>query len=67
MASEISLPTLHRLSTVQTRTGLSRSSIYREIYNENSNPAGRLKIIKIGRSVRVSEQELSRFIKSLES
>lgn len=67
MASEVSLPTLHRLSTAQARTGLSRSSLYREIYNENSNPSGRLKIIKIGRSVRVSEQELSRFIESLGS
>ena len=43
------------------RTGLSRSGIYRVIN------AGQLKVIKIGRAVRISESELVRFIKSLES
>lgn len=52
-------PTLHRLPTVNARTGLSRSAIYREI------KAGKLHVIKIGRSVRVSESELSRYIESL--
>jgi excisionase family DNA binding protein len=42
------------------RTGLSRSAVYRVI-NE-----GKLKTIKIGRSVRISEQELNRFINALE-
>ena len=54
------LPTLHRLSAVMARTGLSKSGLYRVIN------AGQLKVIKIGRSVRVSESELSRFIESLE-
>ena len=52
-------PTLHRLTAIGTRTGLSRSALYREIN------AGRLHVVKIGRSVRVSEAELSRYIESL--
>jgi len=55
------LPTLHKLVEVGSRTGLSRSALYREIN------AGRLKVVKIGRSVRVTESELSRFIESLEA
>jgi excisionase family DNA binding protein len=53
-------PTLHRLTVVMSRTGLSKSGLYRVI---NS---GQLKVIKIGRSVRVSEAELARFIESLD-
>ena len=53
-------PSLHKLAVVMARTGLSRSAVYRVI-NE-----GKLKTVKIGRSVRISEQELSRFINSLE-
>jgi excisionase family DNA binding protein len=59
MNTDIALPTLHRLPVAMARTGLSRSAIYRVI---NS---GQLKVVKIGRSVRISEQELSRFIESL--
>jgi excisionase family DNA binding protein len=55
-----SLPTLHRLTVIMARTGLSKSGVYRVIN------AGQLKVIKIGRSVRVSESELARFIESLE-
>jgi excisionase family DNA binding protein len=55
------LPTLHKLVEVGSRTGLSRSALYREIN------AGRLKVVKIGRSVRITESELSRFIASLEA
>lgn len=55
------LPTLHRLPVVMSRTGLSKSGVYRVIN------AGQLKVIRIGRAVRVSESELSRFIESLES
>jgi len=54
------LPTLHRLTMIMARTGLSKSGVYRVIN------AGQLKVIKIGRSVRVSESELARFIESLE-
>jgi len=43
------------------RTGLSKSGLYRLIN------AGQLKVVKIGRSVRVSENELVRFIQSLEA
>ncbi len=60
MDSTTNLPTLHRLPVVMAHTGLSKSGLYRVI---NS---GQLKVIKIGRSVRVSESELGRFIESLE-
>lgn len=51
--------TLHKLSAVSARTSLSRSALYREIN------AGRLHTIKVGRSVRISESELNRYIDSL--
>ena len=54
-------PTLHKLATVTARTGLSRSALYREI------GAGRLKTVKIGRAVRVREEDLIAFIDSLVS
>jgi excisionase family DNA binding protein len=61
MSTDIaSAPSLHKLIVVMARTGLSRSAVYRVI-NE-----GKLKTVKIGRSVRISEQELTRFINSLE-
>ena len=53
------LPRLHKLESVAERVGLSRSAIYREI------SAGRLKIVKIGRAVRVTEAEIVRYINSL--
>ena len=60
MNLEMSLPpTLHKLSVVSARTGMSRSALYREIN------AGRLKTVKIGRSVRVREQDLNAFINAL--
>ena len=52
-------PTLHKLTTVMSRTGLSRSALYREIR------LGRLKVTKIGRAVRVREQDLIAFIDSV--
>lgn len=55
----MTLPVLHKLSTVMARTGLSRSAIYRVINT------GQLKTVKIGRSVRVKEADLQRFIESL--
>lgn len=59
METTTTLPTLHRLPVVMTRTGLSRSALYKVIN------AGQLRVVKIGRAVRVSEDELSRFITSL--
>lgn len=60
MTLETAIPrTLHKLSAVSARTGLSRSALYREIN------AGKLHTIKIGRSVRISETELNRYIDSL--
>ncbi len=55
----VTIASLHKLAVVMARTGLSRSAVYRVI-NE-----GKLKTVKIGRSVRVSEQELNRFINAL--
>jgi len=52
----ISTPQLHKLMKVSERTGLSRSSLYREI------KAGNLKVVKIGRAIRVREQDLADFI-----
>ena len=56
----VTVASLHKLAVVMARTGLSRSAVYRLIATE------KIKTIKIGRSVRISEQELSRFINSLE-
>ena len=58
-------PTLHKLASVSARTGLSRSALYREMFHAEKNPQGRLKVVRIGRSVRVKEQDLAAFIDSL--
>jgi predicted DNA-binding transcriptional regulator AlpA len=60
------LPTLHKIGAVCERTGLSRSAIYREIYTPE-NLGGRLKIVRVGRAVRVREQDLADFINALAS
>jgi hypothetical protein len=70
---EIALPaSMWRLTEVSKRTGLSRSALYREIRNPKSisgevreNPIGRLKVVHIGRSVRVREQDLIDFLDAL--
>ena len=70
---ELTLPaTMWKLAEVSKRTGLSRSALYREIKNPKSmtgevrqNPAGRLKVVHIGRSVRVLEQDLVDFLDAL--
>jgi DNA-binding phage protein len=59
-------PTLHKMTGVSARTGLSRSALYREI-NSAANPTGRLKVVRIGRAVRVREQDLADFINALAS
>lgn len=61
MSTDLSFPTLLRLTQVMERTGLSKASIYRVIN------AGQLKTVKIGRSVRISESELSRYIDALQA
>lgn len=53
------LPQLHTLGTVSTRTSLSRATLYREI------KAGHLHAVSIGKSLRISEAELSRYISAL--
>jgi hypothetical protein len=70
---ELALPaTLHKLNDVSQRTGISRSALYREIINQRTpngeirtNAKGRLKVVHVGRSVRVREQDLIEFINSL--
>lgn len=57
---------LNKISQVIDRTGLSRSTLYREIETEK-NPTGRLKVVRIGRAVRVREKDLTDFINSLAS
>jgi len=54
-------PRLHKLSTVIERTSLSRSTVYRLIHS------GNLQSVRIGKALRVSETELARFIRDLES
>jgi len=50
------VPRLHSIATVGERTALSKATLYREI------KAGRLSACKIGKSVRISEEELQNFI-----
>ena len=60
MYNENQTPKLLSLHEVCERTALSRSTIYREI------DAGRLIAVKIGKSVRVTDSELRRYIESLQ-
>jgi len=70
---ELTLPaTMWRLSEVSIRTGLSRSALYREMKNPKDvngdvreNPSGRLKVVHVGRSVRVRENDLVDFLDAL--
>ena len=59
MESQV-LPQLHALGVVSARTSLSRSALYREI------KSGRLRALKVGKSLRVSEDDLQAFIASLQ-
>jgi excisionase family DNA binding protein len=53
------LPALLKITDFMAETGLSKASTYRLIN------AGQLNTIKIGRSVRIAETELRRFIEAL--
>ena len=61
MNNEIATPKLLALTEVSERTSLSRSTLYREI------EAGRLLAVKIGKSVRITDSELRRFIEALQA
>lgn len=50
---------LLRVTEVCHALGMSRSSIYREI------EAGHLRALKIGKSLRITQEELDRFITAL--
>lgn len=49
-------PQLHKLATVSERTGLGRTVLYEQI------KAGKLKVVRVGRAVRVKEADLADFI-----
>ena len=55
----ITTPQLHKLSQVSERTGLGRTSLYEQI------KAGNLKVVRVGRAVRVKEADLADFINLL--
>ena len=52
---------LYRVIEVCARLAMSRSSIYREI------EVGNLKAIKRGKSLRISAEEIARYVESLPS
>jgi len=54
-------PLLLRVGEVCARLGMSRSTIYREIEN------GNLRAFKIGKSVRISADEVIRYVERLNS
>jgi excisionase family DNA binding protein len=56
---ENEMPQMLSLQMVSDRTALSRSTLYREI------DAGRLRAVKIGKSVRITEQSLRNYISAL--
>jgi excisionase family DNA binding protein len=56
----VGIPKLHKLEVFLERTGLSRSTAYREI------ALGNLKPTRIGRTLRFSESEISRYITNAE-
>lgn len=58
MSDEIQ-PLLLRVGEVCSSLGMSRSAVYREIHNGNLNA------YKIGKSVRISQEEVSRYISNL--
>jgi excisionase family DNA binding protein len=60
MTNDINTPNLLSLTEVSERTALSRSTLYREI------DAGRLVALKIGKSVRITDRELRRYIEALQ-
>jgi excisionase family DNA binding protein len=55
----ITTPALHKLSTVSERTNLGRTTLYDLITN------GHLKVVRVGRAVRVKEVDLAEFINSM--
>ena len=52
---------LFRILEVASRLALSRSSVYREI------EAGNLKVVRIGKALRVTSDELDRYLNQLNS
>lgn len=56
MTTAPTAPQLFRINEVCARLAMSRSTIYREI------ETGRLKAIRIGSSLRISEGEIVRFV-----
>ena len=59
MSDEIQ-PLLLRVGEVCSSLGMSRSAIYREIHN------GSLNAYKIGKSLRISQEEVARYVANLQ-
>jgi len=55
----VTTPQLHKLITVSARTGLGRTVLYEQI------KAGNLKVVRVGRALRVKEVDLAEFINSM--
>lgn len=58
--TQAAVPQLHKLEIFLERTGLSRSTTYREIAQGNLNAT------RIGRTLRFSEAEICRYISAAE-
>ena len=58
--TQVTVPLLHKLEAFLGRTGLSRSTAYREI------ALGNLNATRIGRTLRFSETEICRYISAAE-
>jgi excisionase family DNA binding protein len=54
-------PQLLRITDVSAHLKMSRSAIYREI------KSGNLRAFKIGKSLRINEEEVSRYISTLKT
>jgi excisionase family DNA binding protein len=57
--SEAITPILLRIGEVCSMLGMSKSTIYREIQS------GNLRALKIGKSIRVSQEEVNRYVESI--
>jgi excisionase family DNA binding protein len=59
--SDTGTPQLLRITDICSTLNMSRSAIYREI------KAGKIKAFKIGKSLRINAEEVSRYVATLEN
>lgn len=57
--SEVIAPKLLRIGEVCLTLGMSKSTIYREIHS------GNLRALKIGKSIRITQDEINRYVESI--